>query len=256
MGMLATQNWFSYQRKGGQEDHIRRLTQNVSNAPVRAPRISGPHHHQAERSADAAARRSDHHRAGIHRGCSDPGRGKEQIHGPDTANTAASAPLSSPGSFNNHRMRPPKNRSREKANDPCRQPRGQPPIDSAGRLAPQPISNVQSCRCIAWYFLLPAMVLFEIGTSLHPSDPIAFRMLQLFFHQLGATGRFIPFFFVAGILLIWHIVRKDPWKVRMETLWGMLIESSPARDSPACARNSGGPLEHPRSAIRGYKPLA
>jgi Type II CAAX prenyl endopeptidase Rce1-like len=75
-------------------------------------------------------------------------------------------------------------------------------------------------------FLLPAMVLFEIGTSLHPSDPIAFRMLELFFHQLGATGRFIPFFFVTGILLIWHIVRKDPWKVRMETLWGMLIESS------------------------------
>jgi flagellar motor switch protein FliM len=34
MGMLATQNWFSYQRKGAQEDHIRRLTQNVSNAPI------------------------------------------------------------------------------------------------------------------------------------------------------------------------------------------------------------------------------
>jgi len=34
MGMLATQNWFSYHRKGAQEDHIRRLTQNVSNAPI------------------------------------------------------------------------------------------------------------------------------------------------------------------------------------------------------------------------------
>jgi flagellar motor switch protein FliM len=34
MGMLATQNWFSYQRKGGQDDHLRRLTKNVSNAPV------------------------------------------------------------------------------------------------------------------------------------------------------------------------------------------------------------------------------
>ena len=28
------QNWFSYQRKGGQDDHIRKLTRNVSNAPV------------------------------------------------------------------------------------------------------------------------------------------------------------------------------------------------------------------------------
>ncbi|MGD0464307.1 MAG: CPBP family intramembrane glutamic endopeptidase [Tepidisphaeraceae bacterium] len=74
-------------------------------------------------------------------------------------------------------------------------------------------------------FLLPAMVLFEIGTSVNRADPIAFRMLELFFHQLGATGRFIPFLFVTGILLVWHMVRKDPWKVRLETLWGMLLES-------------------------------
>jgi Type II CAAX prenyl endopeptidase Rce1-like len=75
-------------------------------------------------------------------------------------------------------------------------------------------------------FLLPAMVLFEIGTSLKPSDPIAFRMLELFFHQLGASGRFIPFLFVVGILLVWHIVRKDPWRVRFETLWAMFFESA------------------------------
>jgi flagellar motor switch protein FliM len=34
MGVLAAQNWFSYQRKGGQEDHAKKLTRNVSNAPV------------------------------------------------------------------------------------------------------------------------------------------------------------------------------------------------------------------------------
>jgi flagellar motor switch protein FliM len=34
MGTLAAQNWFSYQRKGGQEDHVHRLTKNVNNAPV------------------------------------------------------------------------------------------------------------------------------------------------------------------------------------------------------------------------------
>ncbi|MGA3066412.1 MAG: flagellar motor switch protein FliM, partial [Tepidisphaeraceae bacterium] len=34
MGMLAAQNWFSYQRKGAQEDHLRKLTKNVANAPV------------------------------------------------------------------------------------------------------------------------------------------------------------------------------------------------------------------------------
>ena len=34
MGVLAAQNWFSYQRKGGHDDHLRKLTKNVNNAPV------------------------------------------------------------------------------------------------------------------------------------------------------------------------------------------------------------------------------
>src|SRR3954449_3035183 len=34
MGVLAAQNWFSYQRKGGQEDHLRKLKSSVNNAPV------------------------------------------------------------------------------------------------------------------------------------------------------------------------------------------------------------------------------
>jgi hypothetical protein len=74
-------------------------------------------------------------------------------------------------------------------------------------------------------FLLPAMVLFELGISFHPSDPIAFRLLQIFFRQAGATGRFVPLLSVVAILLTWHIVRKDPWEIRFETLWGMLLES-------------------------------
>lgn len=34
MGVLAAQNWFTYQRKGGQDDHVRKLTRNVTAAPV------------------------------------------------------------------------------------------------------------------------------------------------------------------------------------------------------------------------------
>ena len=77
----------------------------------------------------------------------------------------------------------------------------------------------------ALVFLLPAMILFEVGISFHPADPIAFHLLQIFFTQLGATGRFIPLLSVVAILLTWHIARKDPWKIEMETLWGMLLES-------------------------------
>jgi membrane protease YdiL (CAAX protease family) len=74
-------------------------------------------------------------------------------------------------------------------------------------------------------FVLPMMILFEIATSFHPSSPIAFRLLQVFFKQLGATGRFIPALSLVGILLSWHIARKDSWRVRIETLWGMSVES-------------------------------
>jgi flagellar motor switch protein FliM len=34
MGVLAAQNWFTYQKKTGQEDHLKKLTRNVSNARV------------------------------------------------------------------------------------------------------------------------------------------------------------------------------------------------------------------------------
>jgi flagellar motor switch protein FliM len=34
MGVLAAQNWFSYQRKPGQQDHVRKLTSSLSSAPV------------------------------------------------------------------------------------------------------------------------------------------------------------------------------------------------------------------------------
>ena len=34
MGLLAAQNWFSYQRKGAQDDHIKKLAKNLSGAPV------------------------------------------------------------------------------------------------------------------------------------------------------------------------------------------------------------------------------
>lgn len=34
MGVLASQNWFSYQRKSGQDDHVRKLTRSVTSAPV------------------------------------------------------------------------------------------------------------------------------------------------------------------------------------------------------------------------------
>ena len=62
MGVLAAQNWFSYQRKGGQDDHLRKLTRNVNNAPVEMRAFPRADDDQAERPAVAAGRRRHHDR--------------------------------------------------------------------------------------------------------------------------------------------------------------------------------------------------
>jgi membrane protease YdiL (CAAX protease family) len=97
-------------------------------------------------------------------------------------------------------------------------------VDSAGRWLNSYLKRSEMpLHSLA--FLLPAMVLFEVGTTMRPADPIAFRMLQIFFQQLGAQCRYIPCFVLVGILLAWHMVRHDSWHVHTGTLWGMLLES-------------------------------
>ena len=81
-------------------------------------------------------------------------------------------------------------------------------------------------------FLLPFILLYEIGTRLLLTDPVhgtqhivAFTLLQRFFAWFGATGRLLPAFAVVAILLAWHVARKDRWSVSLPTLLGMAVES-------------------------------
>jgi membrane protease YdiL (CAAX protease family) len=82
-------------------------------------------------------------------------------------------------------------------------------------------------------FLLPLIVLYEIGThhyawtSIHHGEQriIAFALMQRFFLLFGASGRYLPAMAVVGILLAWHIARRDEWRVQIGTLVGMLVES-------------------------------
>ena len=83
-------------------------------------------------------------------------------------------------------------------------------------------------------FLLPFIVLYEIGTRHYAVDPvhhteqriIAFNLMLQFFQLFGATGRYMPPLAVALLLLACHVVRNDPWRVRSATLLGMLVEST------------------------------
>src|SRR4051812_15278384 len=82
-------------------------------------------------------------------------------------------------------------------------------------------------------FLLPLMVLYEVGTRAFAFDPvhqteqriIAFNLMQRFFLLFGATGRFMPALAVSAVLVAWHVARRDKWKVRPAHVAGMGMES-------------------------------
>src|SRR3569833_1899885 len=80
-------------------------------------------------------------------------------------------------------------------------------------------------------FLLPLVILYEGGTLHYSWNPnhhteqriIAFALMQRFFLLFGASGRYLPAMAVVGILLAWHIARRDEWKVSIATVFGMLV---------------------------------
>jgi hypothetical protein len=82
-------------------------------------------------------------------------------------------------------------------------------------------------------FLLPLVIIYEVGThhfawnAAHHTEQriIAFALMQRFFLLFGASGKYLPAMAVVGILLAWHIARRDAWKVEIGTLFGMLVES-------------------------------
>jgi membrane protease YdiL (CAAX protease family) len=83
-------------------------------------------------------------------------------------------------------------------------------------------------------FLVPLIVVYEVGTRWYASDPIshveqrivAFNDLQHFFSMFGATGPYMPAAAVVAILLACHVMRRDSWSTaRSGVLLGMLVES-------------------------------
>ena len=74
-------------------------------------------------------------------------------------------------------------------------------------------------------FLMPYLIFYEVGTRRLGTDIIAFTWMQGFFRFFGAYGRHLPAMSVVGILLAWHIARKDNWHVPPGHLLGMFLES-------------------------------
>ena len=82
-------------------------------------------------------------------------------------------------------------------------------------------------------FLLPLLVLYEVGTHYFATDLRyhtetrirAFDYMLRFFRLFGASGKYLPALAVGMILLAWHIARKDPWDLDFSAAGCMVLES-------------------------------
>lgn len=83
-------------------------------------------------------------------------------------------------------------------------------------------------------FLLPLILLYEIGSLRFLSDPAhgvtikisASSLVQRFFDAFGAAGLHLPAIVLVVVLLIWQVTSRQPWKAKPLNLLGMWIESA------------------------------
>jgi hypothetical protein len=91
----------------------------------------------------------------------------------------------------------------------------------------------QPLQCLA--FLLPMVVAYEAGMALaHGNGPLDERprlaAQQLIYWALSLVGFpdvyfYLPGFALVGILLLWHLLKRYPWKVSWPAVGGMAAES-------------------------------
>lgn len=84
----------------------------------------------------------------------------------------------------------------------------------------------------ALVFLLPVIVLYEAGSLIYlaPDGQAqtirAQGMLRAFFDWFGVAGLMAPGVAVVVVLLLWHLIARDRWRVRGAVLLGMALESA------------------------------
>lgn len=82
-------------------------------------------------------------------------------------------------------------------------------------------------------FLAPLIVFYEIGSIVYLSHPQhglietirAWRILSSFFQAFGVVGLYLPGIALIVVMLTWHIMVRDRWRVRPIVLATMAMES-------------------------------
>ena len=88
----------------------------------------------------------------------------------------------------------------------------------------------------ALILILPLAAAFELGSLLYlgvgaaDGTPVqtvsAYRLLGRLFETFGAAGYYLPALVVLATLLVWHMIRQDPWHLRPGYLVAMAIEAT------------------------------
>ncbi|MCC6676364.1 MAG: CPBP family intramembrane metalloprotease [Phycisphaerales bacterium] len=94
-----------------------------------------------------------------------------------------------------------------------------------GRLSTRPLHIL----C----FLLPLIILYEVGTILYLTDHgrgvvetvSAQSILSRFFEVFGVASFYLPGIALATVLLLWHLLERDRWRIYPGVLAGMFCES-------------------------------
>lgn len=100
-----------------------------------------------------------------------------------------------------------------------------PPADGYWSLSTRPLHVL--------IFLLPLIVLYELGSILYLSDPsrgvietvAARNILSGFFETFGVATFYLPGIAMLVVLLLWHVLVRDRWTVDLRVLAGMAMES-------------------------------
>lgn len=82
-------------------------------------------------------------------------------------------------------------------------------------------------------FLLPLILAYEAASVAYLTNPSlgtresikAERLLMDFFDLFGAAGAYMPGVALVVVLLVWHFISADKWKVRWPYIGGMAAES-------------------------------
>lgn len=99
------------------------------------------------------------------------------------------------------------------------------PRDDYGFLSTRPLHIL--------VFLLPLVIAYEVGSAVFLAGDQAGaarmiraeRLLSSFFEVFGVGGLYLPGLLLVVVLLIWHVLTRDPWRVKFPVPAWMTVES-------------------------------